>query len=260
MEVRAPAVAGVFYPLDPPELRAAVRSYVAEGRAEVSVPKAIIAPHAGYVYSGPIAGSAFATLASLRGRITRVVLIGPAHRVAFEGLALPEADAFATPLGLVTVDRDARKALLALPRVLASDRAHAGEHSLEVELPFVQEVLGGVSLVPIAVGDASDVETARALELVWGGPETCVIVSSDLSHYHSYATAQRRDRATARAVERLAPEDIGEEDACGQIGVRALLRAARARALHATTLDLRNSGDTAGARERVVGYGAFSFA
>lgn len=260
MGVRAPAVAGIFYPLDEPELRASVRSYLAEARAEVAIPKAIIAPHAGYVYSGPIAGSAFAPLAALRGRVTRVVLIGPAHRVAFDGLALPEADALATPLGLLTVDRDARNALLALPRVIASDHAHAGEHSLEVELPFVQEVLGPVSVVPIVVGAASDVETAEALDVVWGGPETCVVVSSDLSHYHGYKTAQRRDRATARAVERLAPEDIGEGDACGQIGMRALLRVARAHGLHATTLDLRSSGDTAGTRERVVGYGAFSFA
>jgi len=237
-----------------------VRSYVASANADAPPAKAIIAPHAAYIYSGATAGSAFASLAALRGRITRVVLMGPAHRVAFEGLAVPRAEAFATPLGLVRVDRRAVDALLELPRVFASDRAHAEEHSLEVELPFVQVVLGDVAVLPIAVGAASDAEAARALELVWGGPETCVIVSSDLSHYYPYAAAQRRDRATAQAVERLAPEEIGEEDACGRIGVRALLRQARAHGLHATTLDLRSSGDTAGTRDRVVGYGAFSFA
>jgi hypothetical protein len=211
------------------------------------------------VYSGPIAGSAFSPLASLRGRVTRVVLMGPAHRVAFAGLAVPETEAFATPLGLMRVDDEARAALLALPDILASDRAHAGEHSLEVELPFVQEVLGEVSIVPIVVGDATDAEAAEALDRVWGGPETCVVVSSDLSHYYSYSRAQRLDRATARAIEQLSPEDIGEEQACGRVGVRALLLVARARSLRATTLDLRNSGDTAGTRGEVVGYGAFSF-
>jgi AmmeMemoRadiSam system protein B len=259
-EVRVPAVAGSFYPREPLELRSGVHRYVAESRGGAATPpKAVIAPHAGYVYSGPIAGSAFSPLASLRGRVTRVVLMGPAHRVAFAGLAVPETEAFATPLGLMRVDDEARAALLALPDILASDRAHAGEHSLEVELPFVQEVLGEVSIVPIVVGDATDAEAAEALDRVWGGPETCVVVSSDLSHYYSYSRAQRLDRATARAIEQLSPEDIGEEQACGRVGVRALLLVARARSLRATTLDLRNSGDTAGTRGEVVGYGAFSF-
>jgi AmmeMemoRadiSam system protein B len=259
MKVRAPAVAGIFYPSDELELRAAVRSYVVEAHASADPPKAIIAPHAGYAYSGPVAGSAFAQLAPLRGRITRVVLVGPAHRVAFEGLALPQCDALATPLGLLEVDSKSREALLALPQVIVSDRAHAEEHSLEVELPFVQEVLGAVSVVPIVVGDATDEETAEALDLVWGGRETCIVVSSDLSHYHLYAVARRLDGTTARAIERLAPEDVEDESACGSIGVRALLRVARARGFHATTLDLRSSGDTEGTRDRVVGYGAFAF-
>jgi AmmeMemoRadiSam system protein B len=260
-EVRAPAVAGSFYPRNARELRTAVRGYVAGARvATASPPKAVITPHAGYVYSGPIAGSAFSPLASLRGRVARVVLMGPAHRVAFTGLALPKAKEFATPLGLMHADQKAMTALLALPQVLESDRAHAGEHSLEVELPFMQEVLGDVSVVPILVGKLTDREAAEALELVWGGPETCVVVSSDLSHYYPYATAERLDHETALAIERLLPEEIGREQACGRIGVRALLLVARARGLHATTLDLRNSGDTAGTRDQVVGYGAFSFA
>lgn len=260
--VRSPAVAGTFYPDGAAELRQAVRTYVAAAleRAGASPPaKAVIAPHAGYAYSGPVAGSAFAALAPLRGRIERVVLIGPAHRAYFEGMALPQAQAFATPLGLVRVDAAAAELLAGSPRVIASDRAHAGEHSLEVELPFVQEVLGDVAAVPIVVGDASDVETAEILERLWGGPETCVVVSSDLSHYHPYATARRMDEQTARAIEELCPDDVGEEQACGRTGVRALLRVARAHGLVARRCDLRNSGDTAGPRDAVVGYGAFAF-
>jgi len=260
-EARAPAVAGSFYPRDPLELQSGVRGYVAVAPAATAPsPKAVIAPHAGYIYSGPVAGSAFSRLAPLRGQVARVVLMGPAHRVAFAGVALPQAEAFATPLGLMRVDGEARAALLELPQVLASDRAHAGEHSLEVELPFLQVVLGAVPIVPIVVGDATDAEAAEVLERVWGGPETSIVVSSDLSHYYPYETARRLDHETARAVERLSPEDIGEDQACGRVGVRALLLVARAHGLRATTLDLRNSGDTAGTRDRVVGYGAFSFA
>jgi AmmeMemoRadiSam system protein B len=259
-EVRAPAVAGSFYPRSALELRKTVQGCLAQARAAAAPPKAVIAPHAGYVYSGPVAGSAFAPLAALRGKVTRVVLLGPAHRFAFAGLAVPRAEAFATPLGLSRVDGDARAALLALPQVIASDHAHAGEHSLEVEIPFVQEVLGDVAIVPIVVGDATDALAAQALELLWGGPETCIVVSSDLSHYYPYETARRLDSGTARAIERLSPEDIGEEQACGRIGVRAMLNVARARGLRATTLDLRSSGDTAGPRDEVVGYGAFAFA
>lgn len=208
----------------------------------------------------PIAGSAFAALESMRGKVSRVVLMGPAHRVAFTGLALPKAEAFATPLGLLRVDAEAGTALSGLARILSSDRAHADEHSLEVELPFVQEVLGDVSIVPIAVGDASDTEAAEALERLWGGPETCIVISSDLSHYYPYATAKRLDQETARAIEGLSPQGVGEDQACGYIGVQGMLLVARARGLKATRLDLRNSGDTAGTRDRVVGYGAFSFA
>jgi AmmeMemoRadiSam system protein B len=261
VRVRAPAVAGSFYPDDPAELRAQVRAFVAAASpSTVAPPKAIIAPHAGTIYSGPVAGSAFAALAPLRGRIERVVVVGPAHWGAFDGLALPEARFFETPLGRVAVDADAARWLSSLPFVIASDDAHAGEHSLEVQLPFVQEVLGDVRIVPIAVGGASDRDTARALQHVWGGAETCVVVSSDLSHYLPYDDAKAIDAATARAIERLAPDDIGEDGACGRIGVRALLRVANARGLRAHTIDLRSSGDTAGPRDRVVGYGAFAFA
>jgi AmmeMemoRadiSam system protein B len=256
-EARTPAVAGIFYPDDPDELCSTVRELMSDARASAPSAKAIVAPHAGYAYSGSVAARAFAAIARPRA-ITRVVLVGPAHRVAFDGVALPEARAFATPLGLVRVE--APEALLAMPAVMASDHAHAGEHSLEVELPFLQVVLGDVAVVPIAVGDVGDVELAEVIERAWGGDETCVVVSSDLSHYLAYERAKRVDEATARAIERLAHEDVADTDACGAIGVRALLRVARAKRLHATRLDLRSSGDTAGTRDRVVGYGAFAFA
>lgn len=262
--VRRPAVAGTFYPRDADELRATVRRHLLAARSPAAgapaSAKAIIAPHAGYAYSGPVAGSAFHALAASRGEVRRVLLVGPAHRTAFRGVALPEAGALATPLGVLTVDAATRAELRALPHVLESDRAHAGEHSIEVELPFVQEVLGDVSIVPLVAGDASDAEVAAVIDRAWGGPETCVVVSSDLSHYYPYATAASIDRETALAIERLSPRDVGEEQACGRVGVRALLLVAAARGLRATTLDLRSSGDTAGPRGSVVGYGAFAFA
>ena len=262
MRLRAPAVAGFFYPDDAAELSVALDECLASAEAprlgEVA-PKALIVPHAGYVYSGPIAASAFARIAPLRGAIRRVVLLGPAHRVFLRGLAAPRAEAFATPLGVVPVDRAAIDALGDLPQVTVSDAPHAGEHSLEVQLPFLQRVLGGFALVPLVVGEASAEEVAQVIERLWGGPETLLVVSSDLSHYHDYATARRLDRAACAAIEALDPARLGPDAACGAIPVQGLLRAARAHGLAARTLDLRSSGDTAGDRERVVGYGAWAF-
>jgi MEMO1 family protein len=257
--VRNPAVAGLFYPADPRELRAMIAGFFAEAKAEGAVPKAIIAPHAGYVYSGPIAASVYARLRPARGRITRVVLLGPAHRVGFEGLALANADCFVTPLGRVPVDAEAVALVVDLPQVHRLDAAHAQEHSLEVHLPFLQEALGEFRLLPLVVGDTTPDEVGEVLERLWGGEETLIVVSSDLSHYRDYATAQRLDRATSDAIERLAPEAIGYDQACGRNPVNGLLRAARRHGLHAHTIDLRNSGDTAGSRDRVVGYGAYVF-
>lgn len=255
-------MAGAFYPADPRELERAVRACLCEVRAGSgeAAPKALIVPHAGYVYSGPIAGSAYARLAPLREGISRVVLLGPAHRVFVRGLAASSADAFATPLGPVPIDRDAVAAALALPQVRVSDEAHAAEHSLEVHLPFLQRVLGDFSLAPFAVGDASDEAVAEVLETLWGGPETLIVVSSDLSHDYDYATARRLDAVTCQAIEELRPAGLDDESACGRVPIRGLLLAARRHGLAAHTLDLRNSGDTAGTRERVVGYGAWSFA
>jgi AmmeMemoRadiSam system protein B len=260
--VRPPAVAGSFYPGGAERLESAIRGYLSavEVGGDEPVPKALIAPHAGYVYSGPVAAFAYASLARARGRIQRVVLIGPAHRVPVGGLAAPHADAFGTPLGDVAVDRAALDSILCLPQVGILHRAHELEHSVEVHLPFLQVVLGDFRIVPLVAGDAKPEDVAEVLEVLWGGPETLIVVSSDLSHYHDYRTARRMDDATTRAIEDLLPDGIGYEDACGRVPIQGLLLAARAHGLHATTLDLRNSGDTAGPRDRVVGYGAWAFA
>jgi MEMO1 family protein len=259
-KIREPAVAGRFYPDDPVELRRLVNDLLAQVPPVTGpAPKAIIAPHAGYPYSGPIAASAYAQLAPAREVIRRIILLGPAHYVAVQGLATASAEAFATPLGVVPVDLEALRLVRSLPQVRELDEAHAQEHSLEVQLPFLQVVLDQFSVLPLAVGDAAPDEVMQVLDLLWGGPETRFVISSDLSHYHELQAARRLDQATAQAIEDLKPAAIGEERACGRISIQGLLQSARRHRLHARTLDLRTSGDTAGPRERVVGYGAFAF-
>jgi len=258
-EARQAAVAGIFYPDQADELREMVCGFLAGATEQAAAPKAIIAPHAGYVYSGPIAASAYAQIASARWTIHRVVLLGPAHRVPFQGLAAPSVDRFVTPLGSIAIDHAGIERVLTLEQVQIFDQAHALEHSLEVHLPFLQEVLDRFTLVPLVVGGATPDEVAEVLELLWDGPETLIVISSDLSHYHDYATAQRLDRNTSNAIEALQPDAIHDDDACGRIAINGLLRVAKRRGLQATTLDLRNSGDTAGPRDRVVGYGAYVF-
>jgi len=268
--IRLPAVAGTFYPSDPVELRRMVDGFLVKARIDQPgiaagsstatghrVPKALIAPHAGYIYSGPVAASAYVRLAPLRGTITRVVLLGPSHRVGFRGLALSSADCFDTPLGRIALDKTAQQVLAGLPQVQVLDAAHALEHSLEVHLPFLQQLLGMFQLVPLVVGEARAEQVAEVLERVWGGGETLVVVSSDLSHYHDYATAQRMDRATSEAIERLRYEDLHDGDACGRAPVSGLLHYIRCHGGRMRTVDLRNSGDTAGPRDQVVGYGAY---
>jgi AmmeMemoRadiSam system protein B len=258
--VRPAAVAGTFYPQAPEVLGAEVRAYlqrVAPAPAPAPRPKALIVPHAGYVYSGPVAAAAYARLTGLEG-IRRVVLLGPAHRVPLHGLAVPSVDAFATPLGEIEVDRAAATRALDLPQVSESDRAHALEHSLEVQLPFLQLLLGGFRVVPFAVGDATVTEVAEVIELLWGGPETLILVSSDLSHYHAYGEARSIDHESAQAVLALSPT-LGYEQACGALPINGLVTVARRRGLHPELLDLRNSGDTAGDKYRVVGYASFVF-
>jgi AmmeMemoRadiSam system protein B len=249
----------MFYPADAGALRAQIDECLAAATVVEPPPKALIAPHAGYVYSGPIAGSVYATLLPVRRTITRVVLLGPSHRVPFAGLAVTGADFFRTPLGSVPVDRAAVSAILELPQVETLELAHAQEHSLEVQVPFLQQVLEAFSLVPVVVGDATAEQVAAVLDRLWGGQETLIVISSDLSHYHDYSTAQRMDAATSHAIETLNGEALEFEDACGRIPVQGLLLAARRRGMHAKTLDLRNSGDTAGPKDRVVGYGSYAF-
>ncbi len=256
--VRPPAVAGAFYPGTRGELDAAVRSHLSKAKNPGGpAPKAIIAPHAGYIYSGPVAATAYARLEPARGRITRVVLLGPCHRVPVRGLAASSADAFATPLGDIPVDKEALNRILALPQVQVFDATHEREHSLEVHLPFLQVVLGDFSLVPLAVGEASADEVADVIEALWGGPETLVVISTDLSHHLDYHTARRLDGETCKAIETLDPSPIGREQACGRTPMSGMLVLAKRRGLAIATVDLRNSGDTAGPRDRVVGYGSW---
>ena len=262
--IRSPAVAGTFYPAQPGELHEAVGRYLARAaastRSDASHPKALIVPHAGYIHSGPVAASAYARLAQAGDTVKRVVLIGPAHYLAIRGVAAIGADAFATPLGEVPVDRGAIAGLGDLPQVAVRDDAHRREHCLEVQLPFLQMVLAQFAIVPLLVGAAGDDEVRQVIDRLWGGPETLILISSDLSHYHDYATARGLDAATAAAIEALAPERIGDQQACGRIPIAGLLLSARARGLRAVTADLRNSGDTVGPHGEVVGYGAFLLA
>ena len=256
---REPAVAGTFYPDSPAELRALVERLLREAAPAPVAPKALIAPHAGYVYSGPIAASAYATLGERARLVRRVVLLGPSHFVPFRGIALPEATAFRTPLGSVELDSRAFDLVADRPGVIRSAQAHEREHSLEVQLPFLQVALPEFRLVPLAVGHASPAEVAAILDALWGGPETLVVVSSDLSHYRQYDAAMAIDAETARAIEQLELKPLDGENACGCHPINGLLEVARRRGLRVVALDRRNSGDTAGDRRRVVGYGAWAF-
>ena len=258
--VRRPAVAGLFYPSGAPALRNALTD-CARHSAPVELPgqpKALIAPHAGYVYSGPIAATAYQALAPWASEIRRVVLLGPSHHVAFRGLATSSAEFFLTPLGPVQIDLAAVLSLQELPYVCSRDDAHAAEHSLEVHLPFLQEALAEFCLTPLVVGDATAADVAEALDLVWGGDETLIVVSTDLSHYHPYDTARNIDSETGNAIRRLDSAAIDGDRACGFRALNGLLIAAGRRSLVVTALDERNSGDTAGDRRRVVGYGAYA--
>jgi AmmeMemoRadiSam system protein B len=260
-ETRPAAVAGLFYPGTRKELAADVQALLAAARSRTMLPqppKAMIVPHAGYIYSGPVAASAYTQLVPHRQTIRRVVLLGPVHRVAVRGLALPGIRTFATPLGTIPVDHEAADRILSLRRVTTSRLAHAQEHSLEVQLPFLQQVLEQFTLLPLAVGDATAEEVAEVLDVLWGGPETLIVVSSDLSHYLPYEQARRVDADTCTSIQNL---DIAltHEQACGGTPINGLLLAARRHRLVPTLLDRRNSGDTAGGRDRVVGYAAFAF-
>lgn len=268
---RPAAVAGLFYPDAVGDLHLLLNAYLHRSAQSndintrqinkvAGLPKALIVPHAGYVYSGAAAGAGFAAILPCAPHIRRVVLFGPAHRVAFKGIAVADCNAFETPLGQVPVDLASVQQLQDFPQVIASNRAHAQEHSLEVQLPFLQSMLTDFSIVPLVVGDASPEAVKAVMALLWGGEETLVVVSSDLSHYHDYDTAQQLDRRTCEAIERLDDRPIGYEQACGCVALRALLLMARTKGMRANTVALCNSGDTAGDKSRVVGYGSWVFA
>jgi AmmeMemoRadiSam system protein B len=257
--VRGPAVAGMFYPEVPAALRRTTGTLLAgASQAPATSPRAIIAPHAGYVYSGPVAAEAFAAVRSLAGAVRRALVIGPAHYVSFRGIAAPSATAFSTPLGEMPVEEEAVEATAGLPQIQIDDTPHAPEHALEVELPFLQTIFGALAIIPLVVGRASGEEVAEVLAQQWDDG-TLLVVSSDLSHYHDYATAKRIDAETAAAIETLDERSIGADGACGYLPIRGLIIAARRQGLFAHRLDLRNSGDTAGDRRSVVGYGAWVF-
>lgn len=258
MTSRSAAVAGTFYPDDAGALEATVRRMLAEaGPATTGHPKALIAPHAGYVYSGGIAASAYRQLESAHNRIRRVVLLGPAHRVYLQGMAVPSVEVFTTPCGEVHLDMDAIKRVLELPHTTVSDEAHAPEHCLEVHLPFLQAVLDDFLLVPIVVGTCAPEHVAAVLEALWGAEETLIVVSSDLSHYHPYADACKIDAQTSAAIVARSTRLTGEQ-ACGAYAINGLMLAARTHDLSVSMLDVRNSGDTGGGQGEVVGYGAYA--
>jgi len=250
----------MFYPRDAGELEREVAELI-DGVENLAPrfghPKALIVPHAGYVYSGPVAARAYDELAAARGVVKRVVLLGPVHRVPVRGLALPGVEAFDTPLGRIPVDAEAVRMLAPFRQVVTSPAAHAMEHSLEVQLPFLQKMLGQFSLLPLAVGDARAQEVVEVIERLWGGPETLFVISTDLSHYHGYEDARRIDRATLSRIAAF-DTDINHEEACGATPMNGFLAAARSRGLSIRLVGACNSGDTAGGRDRVVGYAAFS--
>ena len=259
-QVRQPAVAGLFYPADKQSLQDDIEQYLEQANyGRDIIPKAIVVPHAGYIYSGPIAATAYKQIIPIKDKINRVVLLGPSHRVAFSGLAVPEYDIFKTPLGNIPIDQKGIQLLEDLPQVIASDQAHREEHSLEVQLPFLQEILGDFSLVPLVVGDAERHDVAEVIKKFWGDEHTLIVISTDLSHYHSYNEAKRLDRLTSDAIQNLKPDLIDYDDACGRNGLKGMLTVAEENNLAVDILDLRNSGDTAGDKSRVVGYGAYVF-
>ncbi len=251
-------MAGLFYPGSAEQLAATLDALLADVPARAERPRALIVPHAGYQYSGPVAAQAYGSLGSAARSLRRVVLLGPSHREWFRGLALPAAQGFATPLGVVRIDEQAASQLRQLPGVVVSDVPHRLEHSLEVQLPFLQRLAPEAQIVPIVSGDASPAEVAAVIETLWGRADTLILVSSDLSHYHPYAIARGLDAATANAI-LAGRETLSGDEACGCVAVNGLAHAVRRSRLRGELLDLRNSGDTAGDRQRVVGYGAFGF-
>ncbi len=259
-KIRPAVMAGQFYPAEPAQLAEQIDNLLKQVHSTaISHIKAIISPHAGFIYSGPVAASAYQNLRHQSDQIQRVVLLGPSHRVSFHGVATLSANEYQMPFGKIKIDHEAINLIKALPQVQQLDEAHQFEHSLEVQLPFLQTILDDFTLVPLVVGDCPANQVAEVLDLLWGGEETLVVISSDLSHFHDIETARKLDQKTSDAIVNLAPEKIQHDDACGRNPVNGLLVAAKSHNLKPDLIDLRNSGDTAGSADRVVGYGAFLF-
>jgi len=260
MSVRNTAVAGMFYPNDPSELQANLEALLQHADADKEQPKAIIAPHAGYIYSGPIAATAYASFYQHHFPIHRIVLMGPAHRVGFHGIAASSADYFSTPLGDIPVDQTSLQSIIDNATVKYFDLAHEQEHCLEVQLPFLQLIFDrNIEIIPLVVGEADSSQVAEVLRALWDGPETLIVISSDLSHYHDYETAKRLDMRTTTSIEQFHGKELKFESACGCLPIQGLLKVAKEVGLRCKTVDLRNSGDTAGSHNKVVGYGAYAF-
>ena len=260
MSIRKTAVAGTFYPNDASELQACLDTLMPQTDVDIKHPKAIIAPHAGYIYSGSVAASVYGCFVGQPLLINRVVLLGPAHSVSFHGIAASSADYFTTPLGNIAIDHDSLQPIIEHGLVKYFDLAHEQEHCLEVQLPFLQQLFNeNFNIIPLVVGDTNSSQVAKVLHALWGGPETLIVISSDLSHYHDYATAKRLDQQTTQSIEQFHEEELDYESACGRLPIQGLLKVAKGLGMQCKTLDLRNSGDTAGSRDRVVGYGAYAF-
>ena len=260
MSIRNTAVAGIFYPEQPEDLRASLELLLQNAPAGEGRPKAIIVPHAGYQYSGPVAAAAYASIFRQKPPFSRVVLMGPAHRIPFHGIATSSADYFATPLGNVPVDHESLRNLIKQGLVKCFDPAHEHEHCLEVQLPFLQEITGQeFEIIPLLVGDTDSENVAEVLRALWGDSSTLIVISSDLSHYNDYASAKRLDKNTTQSIETLHGEQLNSSSACGFLPIQGLLKVAKEFGMECKTLDLRNSGDTAGPQDRVVGYGAYCF-
>ncbi len=260
MSIRNTAVAGTFYPTNPNELQADLEALFRHTHAEKEHPKAIVVPHAGYIYSGPVAATAYARFYKTNTSINRIVLMGPAHRVAFQGIVASSADYFATPLGAIPVSYTSLNFILKEGKVKYFDLAHEQEHCLEVQLPFLQKIFEQYfEIIPLLVGDAEPTHVADVLRALWGGAETLIVISSDLSHYHDYETAKKIDQRTSESIEHLHGDQLNVDSACGRLPIQGLLQVAKEFGMHCKNLDLRSSGDTAGPQDRVVGYGAFAF-
>ncbi len=254
--IRPPAVAGTFYPADPVELESFIQFALGSCSGAAFDAKALIVPHAGYIYSGEIAGRAYRLVCN-RPKVKKVILLGPAHRAYVEGLALSSATHFQTPLGSVPVATELNREILSLPQVQVSDQAHLREHSLEVQLPFLQQTMKDFKLVPLLVGDATPSETAEVIDKLWGGEETLLVISSDLSHFHPYNEAQQIDQSTSEAIIKKS-ESLTGDQACGCRAINGFMRSAKRHGLNVSELARCNSGDTAGEKDSVVGYGSYA--